>query len=483
MNRLMTTLLLTLFILLAGTNVSAQLTGTKSIPSLDFLTVAAAVTALNTNGVGAGGVVFNIDAGHTEQLSGPIILTATGTLANPIEFKKFGIGANPKLTSHAGTSTTLDGMFIFRGSDYVTIDGLDLEENASNTTTTTTMEWGYAFVKQNATAPFNGCQNNVIKNCKINLSTAINGNTYAIYMGNHVFNATTALTLTAVGDANSFNKFFSNTITAYNGFRLAGFAAPSPYTLYDQNNEIGVDGANTILNHGGGSVAAHGGLWIAGQNNLYFKNNSINGGSGTTAAHNGITLTASINSNLYIENNTIDITSNGTTTLVYGIQIMTGLTTGTTNTVLIKNNTIRINRALATSGATQFINSGNNYPFQLIIEDNDLGGTGSSLSGTGIIYGFFNGSSVVNSIFRNNTIRNITRASTSSTSMFYAISNTASNSASPSNQIYGNIIYNLTGMGGSGAVGGINTSTSSSPTEIYNNKIYNLTSATATGPV
>ena len=49
--------LLIVFIFLAGFSF-AQLTGTKTVPG-DYATVAAAITALNTSGVGAGGVIFN----------------------------------------------------------------------------------------------------------------------------------------------------------------------------------------------------------------------------------------------------------------------------------------------------------------------------------------------------------------------------------------------------------------------------------------
>ena len=40
----------------------AQLSGPKSIPG-DYATIAAAITALNTSGVGSGGVTFNVAAG------------------------------------------------------------------------------------------------------------------------------------------------------------------------------------------------------------------------------------------------------------------------------------------------------------------------------------------------------------------------------------------------------------------------------------
>ena len=54
--------LLSVFCCFAG---NAQVTGVKNIPG-DYATLAAAVTALNTSGVGAGGATINITAGHAE---------------------------------------------------------------------------------------------------------------------------------------------------------------------------------------------------------------------------------------------------------------------------------------------------------------------------------------------------------------------------------------------------------------------------------
>jgi len=54
----------------------AQVTGTKTIGT-DYATIAAAVTALNTSGVGVGGATINIPAAYTETApSGGIVLEA-----------------------------------------------------------------------------------------------------------------------------------------------------------------------------------------------------------------------------------------------------------------------------------------------------------------------------------------------------------------------------------------------------------------------
>jgi len=122
--------------------VFAQLSGIKTIPG-DYPSISGFVTDLNLQGVGAGGVTLNVPAGYTENLTGKITVTATGTVANPIVIQKIGVGANPVIVSYVGTiatpEVTADGMFVLAGSDYVTIDGIDLAENVANTTTTTVM--------------------------------------------------------------------------------------------------------------------------------------------------------------------------------------------------------------------------------------------------------------------------------------------------------------------------------------------------------
>src|SRR5689334_10791682 len=63
---------------------SAQLTGTKNIPG-DYADLTAAITDLNTVGVGAGGVTLNVVAGNPQSAPpGGYAITATGTAANPI---------------------------------------------------------------------------------------------------------------------------------------------------------------------------------------------------------------------------------------------------------------------------------------------------------------------------------------------------------------------------------------------------------------
>jgi len=113
-------------------NVSGPLTGTKTIPGT-YPTIATAISALNTLGVGPGGVTFNVAAGYTETITATLSLTATGTTGSPIVFQKSSVGANPLVTAYStgtGTPSTAvqDGIWQLVGSDYVTISGIDLTD-------------------------------------------------------------------------------------------------------------------------------------------------------------------------------------------------------------------------------------------------------------------------------------------------------------------------------------------------------------------
>jgi len=326
-----------LLIILIAENSFAQLTGSKAIPG-DYATIEAAITDLNLLGVGSGGVTFNVASGHLETFSGPIVgtITATGTLADQIIFQKSGGGANPLITAALGGTGTTDGIIKITGGDYITFDGIDIQENSGNTDATTRMEWGYALVKRNATAPVDGCWYVVIKNSTITLNKA-NTSAAGIYSNNHLATSTSTLTLSDSLDAMTYCKFFNNAISnVYYGIRLRGWTNSS---LYDQNNEVGVDGGNIISNYGGGSSSAYG-TNIEYQNNLKVANNTVDGNSaGQTGVLYGIRTGSGNNSNIDIYNNTVRNLTQGGTSLIYAITNSTG-SLGSDNKVNIYNNTV-----------------------------------------------------------------------------------------------------------------------------------------------
>lgn len=432
----LTSITVVLFLIFQTTLSYGQLTGIKTIPG-DYLTVEAAVTDLNTQGVGLGGVTFDVAAGHSETLSGKIIMTATGTATDPIIFQKSGIGANPVLNAYVGILATpsvlADGFWVFAGSDYVTIDGIDLMESASNTTTVQVMEFGFGLFKA---SDIDGCQFNTIKNCTITLDKFQNtawlapghNGSVGIAVLNSLYNANGAVTVLAASGSNSFNQFHSNTIQNCNaGISFVGFAAATPFDLGDTNNDVGGSSAltgNTILNFGGGAGATNPatGIFANSQWGFNVSYNTLNNNNGSGANHittiRGIFLNSSSTSASADCNfNTITLTGGATTSDVTFIENAFG-STPAANTININNNTLTGSYPTATSGAFRGIYNNGATPAMLNIQNNvisNLSYSDIANTGTGVLYPIHitgnSASMTVNA--SGNSISNISRIGTS----------------------------------------------------------------------
>jgi len=478
-------LLLFCFALVAFQMSFGQLTGTKTIPG-DYATIEAAITALNTQGVGSGGVTFNVAANHTETFSNALSgsITATGTLADPIIFQKSGAGANPLITaSGLGTvssSTSLlshgDGIIIIEGGDYITFDGIDLQENPGALSGTEYTEFGYYLKKASGTdAP----KNITIKNCDISLN---NSTIYSwgIYVSN--ISGTSTVTVTSIGGRSENIKIFNNNFSnVYGAIHLRGYADSAPYDFYDQNIEIGVDGGNTITDFGGGSTLTYG-IYSIYQNDLKIMNNSFTGTITSNSTTYAIFTTTSLNSNIDISYNSLLFTFPATTSTLHGISNAAG-GSGTSNTVNINNNTVTIDRSEATSGIFYPIyNSGAAYYFNCFensIINNIHGSNTSTATGTfGAIYTFGTNSNAGSTwnIYDNVITGNQRTQSTLGSGTTYYIYNSSSGVTL---NIYDNLVDNNT-SGSTGTAALLWVSSSAANKNIYNNTLTNLNFANGT---
>src|SRR5437016_3307383 len=117
-----------LFFLLSGPSVFSAcipISGTYTIngTSTPYPTISSAISALNGNGVGAGGVIFIVTGGYAETFpnatSGLINISCNNpTALNPIVFKNGG-APNPLITAATGTGG-LDGIIVLSGTDFIT---------------------------------------------------------------------------------------------------------------------------------------------------------------------------------------------------------------------------------------------------------------------------------------------------------------------------------------------------------------------------
>lgn len=497
-----------LLLLFLSVKAIGQVSGVQTVPGT-YPTIAAAVADLNTVGVGPGGATINIAAGYTEALSAPLVLTIgvnATSAARPLVIQKSGAGANPLVTAHTGTSTTVDGIFIINGVDYVTIDGVDLQENAANVTATTQMEWGYALVKTTVT---NGAQYNTIKNVSVTLNKA-NTASVAIYLGNHTSANTTGLTVSSAAGTSSFNKFYNNTLqNCYGGYSLTGYASAAPYDFYDQGNQIGRDGVSTnrsqITNFGGGAVAVNA-INATNQNGIKVFGTNISGGTASTGNVTGINLVAGFNSNVDVYTDTITLTSASVAgSFLYGINNAMG-GTGAGNTVNIYNNVVDgcsyptntsgIFRGIWSAATASYTNifsnkvtnntipgtgdfsaihySGSSVNIVLNVNLNDNILSGNSKTGTGgALYLVFGSASAVSMNCFNNQLTNNSAAATSGGVYGYY------NFAFGLNEnVYNNTISNL--VGGTGEIVILHVRSGSGPTnkEIYGNTIHTISGNT-----
>lgn len=212
---------LTMILLVAFLSTAhAQLTGSKTIPG-DYATIAAAITALNSSGVGAGGVTFNVAAGHTEPAINLTITTTTAGAATPVIFQKSGSGANPLITATTGGTGNYDGVIRIEGTDHVTFDGIDITANqTAGLTNAQRAECAYGAFAASAT---NGTQNLTIRNCVITgfdgyVNTTANIVTAGILLDHTRTAAGTAVTPTSAAGVNANADIFNNTVANwYNG--------------------------------------------------------------------------------------------------------------------------------------------------------------------------------------------------------------------------------------------------------------------------
>lgn len=499
LNRVVRTSLLVVGIVLSTTTLNAQLSGIKTIPA-DYVSIAAFVTDVNAQGVGAGGVTLNVPAGYAETSTGVIAMTATGTMANPIVIQKFGGGANPVITSYTGGVGTpgtavQDGIFALVGSDYVLIDGIDLVENVANTTNPSTMEYGYGLFKASGT---DGCQYNLIRNCTVTLNRVNNaGGTAPSFDGSrgiNIVNAlitaqTTAVTVSASSGSNSFNLLYLNTIQNVNiGIALSGFAAASPFTMGDTGNDVGGSSlatANSIVNFGGAAGATNpaAGVRTLNQWTLNVSYNTINNNTGAGVNHpstlRGILIGAAASANATINSNTVTLVSGATTSLMEGISNASG-STAAGNTVAIGNNMVNLAYPTATSGATTGIaNTGTaatvNINGNTITNVASLPLFQNVIAGTGTFIGISGGNPATLLTITNNTIQNFARTSATTGTTRGIVLGT-----SPTQTANGNTVENIvfSTPSSTGSIDGIYSLLSASAVNITNNIVRNLSTPT-----
>lgn len=459
-------LLFLLFAFFSVISVNAQLTGTKNIPG-DYATLAAAITDLNTQGVGAGGVTLNLVAGNPETApaGGYSITTLTGTLANPIIIT--GNGNTITAPTPQASGSLNDAIFKIIGGDFITIQNFTMLENAANTTTAAASnnmtEWGVALLYISTT---NGAQNCTIQNNTITLNRTYQ-NTFGIY-SNSTHSATvvsTTANATTSAGGNSGLKIYGNSISNVN----QGIVVVGPTTAAD---------ANTGIDIGGSSLAQGNTITNFGTTGTFSSYINV---SGTV---NGILVRNSNGFN--VSYNTVTSSLGGTTVgTLNGIQVPAASATPTgTFTNTISNNTISLQSGLI-AGAI----NGINYPSgsasttsTLNINSNNFNNFGHTVAGTAAIIFISTASTNQFTTINSNTFTNISLNTTGSVTFIshgYSIPTTGSLIIN-GNSIVGT--FNKTGAGGTVTLTTSNSVSGTGSINNYtNNNFSNITVTGATG--
>ncbi len=426
----------------------------------NFTTFAAAITALNANGIGSGGVTFNVADGATFSETGQTI-TVTGTASNPIVFQQSGSGTRP-IVNFTGTSGSSDFAFKLAASDYITFKGLDIRD--AGTTSSNYVEYGF-YLLGTAT---DGCQYNTIQYCSVDLTKA-NTSSRGVYQ----VSAATAAT-----GANTYNKYYNNTVQdAYYGYYFGGASA-----ALDDNNEIGTisGGTSTITNLGGLSSGTYG-VYVNYQTNFKVHHTAINYISGSSVVYGIYEGSGSITSNYY--NNEINNIAATSSSAAAGLYI----TTGTTHEIY--NNLIHDISGTSYNAYGLYIVSGtnsiyNNSVYNVSTTSASYAPYGVYLSGTAnnfysnLVYGISSTLNHVygvyvssgNNTFNKNTIYNI-NYSGSGSYIAYGLSV----AGGTTNNIFNNFIYDVRAAASTATPGvrGVNLSGGTADNFFYNTILIN----------
>lgn len=274
----------------------------------DFPTFTSAINVLTVAGVGNGGVTFNVRPGnYPERIT---VLPVPNTSAtNPVIFQR---ESGIVTVNATGTSGTTENMITLQGCDYVTFDGINVQDGG--TSSSDYVERGYWITNNSAT---DGAWYNTIKNCTVNM-TRSNTNSRGIFQ-------TTNTTPTNASGANSYNTWENikiGNVATYGGYiygnstfrDLGTMIRSSSANTADPNRfTIGYNGPDDV----GGLVTTYG-LYIGYQENFSVQNIDIRnltaGTSTTVYSVYGLFTTLVYGNNTISGNRIFDLTASSTST-------------------------------------------------------------------------------------------------------------------------------------------------------------------------
>lgn len=377
-------------------NAHAVKAGTYTIPGIapETKSLALMLAKLNLEGIDApgGAIIINVTAAETAPSGGYILgsttLNSTTSLLSTITINGSGL----TLTASAGTGNN-DAIFTIQGTDFVTINNLNLKESAGNTTATSKMERGFSIVKLNNN---DGCKTIAIQNCRIELdktnTTAASGiaplGATGIFAGNCLASSNTALVPTKEDGTHDGIYIFQDTVrNANQGIYFAGNVVIADGTAFNDKNATISE--NTMENF------THTGIFLSNYSNDFVNSNHIdNMGAGGTAPVTNMLFGIRYANNTTLQTNTtwtctgnnIKLTINSA-----GTYAATGISTQIygTGTTKINSDTIEI----VSTGTSAQLNGifGQNRLGTQILEDNVIRNFTTTTTNDQAVIGIFVG--------------------------------------------------------------------------------------------
>ncbi|MGC4058782.1 MAG: hypothetical protein QM743_11785 [Chitinophagaceae bacterium] len=355
MKRIFTSLLL---LLAAFSSRATSFSGIYYIPG-SYLTLTDFLTDFNSSSTTiAGTILVNITQDQSAPAGGWV---AGSDSVNPKMVAPYSItfdGKGHVFTANSGTGGH-DAILTVQGLDNVTFQNMNLVEKASNTTATSRMEHGFSIVKLNNN---DGCKGVSIIDCEITLNnantTAASGvshyGTAGVFVGNCTYLSTTALAPTLEDGTHNVVYLLRDTMhnvnygfygygnavaadgSAFNdknitvqGCRIANFTHDGVYLSYFNNDNIAKNYINNTDDGGTAPVTNY----LYGVRYLN-PNSALQTSTNWTCSDNNINLTINsagtyaatgILTQLYgtgttdIKNDTVQLTSSGTSAQLFGI--------------------------------------------------------------------------------------------------------------------------------------------------------------------
>jgi hypothetical protein len=431
-------ILILIILILNAQALAVPVTGTKTIGGLnsDYTSFTDAVAALNTEGVGPGGVTFLVSPGIYNEIL--VIQAVTG--AGPSSRVVFQADGGVVTINAVGTSG-LNSAITLQGADYVTFDGINVINGGSSSANH--CELGFNFATSGAD---NGASFNIIQNCTINMkggsqrptlsrgisttftsinsptgtssnnafrNIAFNGSEIGIYLlgayfmeaeNNEVSNCTFGSVVPIGNDASGASglgyailgadqkgcRFFDNTIDSVRITNTAASGSAIGIYLFRTTGDVFANKINHIHHSGTSAVSVISGIY-AGANfsgSLRIFNNMIrglssdySGGASNIVSFTGmlsVNSTTAITAPVYWYYNTVELSNAGPKN--YSSAAMIISTSNLNHSATVKNNILVNHNVAASSSSYSFaLCDFNTSALKLTSDYNDLyvSGTGS----------------------------------------------------------------------------------------------------------